>query len=144
MGRKTIDITIDDEGRDKGKTYRITEMPAWQGEEWGIRVLLALTRAGAEVPDASLGMAGVKMAGLQALSGLQFHDLKPLMDEMMGCVVRVPNAQENPNVTRPLIESDTEEVVTRLRLRAEVFNLHTDFLKAGLLSTLLPQTPSPA
>lgn len=141
--RKTVDVTISDEGRDQGKTFRITEMPAYQGEEWGIRVLLALTRAGADVPDPKMGLAGVKMAGLQAMAGLSFSDLKPLLDEMMECVVAVPNKGDS-SVTRKLVDDDTEEVTTRLRLRAEVFNLHTDFLKAGLLSTLTSAQTSPA
>lgn len=132
--RHSIDITIEEEGRDKGKTFRITEMPAWRGEEWGIRVLLALTKAGADVPDPKMGLAGVKIAGLQAMSGLAFQDLKPLLDEMMECVVRVPNSKDSA-ITRALVDDDTEEVTTRIRLRAEVFNLHTAFLKAGLLST---------
>lgn len=141
--RHTIDVTISEEGRDKGKTFRITEMPAWRGEEWGMRVLLALTKAGADVPDPAMGMAGIKMAGLQAMSGLSFTELKPLLDEMMECVVVVPN-KNDLSVTRQLIEDDTEEVTTRLRLRAEVFNLHTDFLKAGFLSTLTPAQKLPA
>lgn len=141
--RHTIDVQIDEEGRDKGKLFRITEMPAWRGEEWGMKVLLALTKAGADIPDPKLGIAGVKIAGLQAMAGLNFAELKPLLDEMFECIVRVPDPKVLTR-TRPLQDDDTEEVTTRLRLRAEVFNLHTDFLKAGLFSKQTSETSRPA
>ena len=35
-----------------------------------------------------------------------------------------------PHVVRNLIEEDIEEITTRLKLRGEVWKLHTGFLKA--------------
>lgn len=37
----------------------------------------------------------------------------------------------NQSVKRNLIDDDTEEVMTRLKLRGEVFKLHVDFLTAA-------------
>ena len=34
MARKTQTYTIDSGGRDKGKTFLITEMPATKAEDW--------------------------------------------------------------------------------------------------------------
>ncbi|EPK3139487.1 hypothetical protein [Enterobacter cloacae] len=48
----------------------------------------------------------------------------------MKCVQAVPNPADQ-NIKRPLIDDDTEEVMTRLKLRGEVFKLHVDFLTAA-------------
>lgn len=133
MARKEIDITISDDNRDKGKVFHIKEMPASQAEEWAFRALLILTQAGVEVPEAATGMAGIAVAGLRSFGGLPFPEVKLLMDEMFTCITRVPNSKQ-PTIIRPLVEDDTEEVMTRLRLRAEVFTLHTGFSMAELLS----------
>jgi len=131
MARKVVNFTADDEGRDKGKTFVITEMSASQCENWALRAILALTAGGVEVPEGfeRLGMAGMAELGIRALAGLKFDLAKPLLDEMLGCVSIMPDASR-PHVVRPLIDEDIEEVMTRVRLRAEVWKLHTDFLQA--------------
>lgn len=131
--RRTADVTIKTDGRDKGKMFRITEMPASQAEEWALRAIMALTKAGADIPPSS-GMAGIAAAGFQALGTLNFAEVKPLLDEMFACIERVPNPKDL-SLTRGLVETDTEEVGTRLQLRKEVFTLHTGFSLAGLPST---------
>lgn len=143
MARKTANITIDDEGRDKGKVFLITEMSAAQAERWAMRSLLALMRNGVEMPDGfeHLGMAGMAEVGIRALSGLDFEVAEPLLDEMMKCVRFIPDSSKM-HYSRDLVETDTEEVLTRIRLRAEVWKLHTDFLKAVAPST--SGAPAPA
>lgn len=131
--RRTIDVTISEQGRDLGKTFRITEMDAARAEEWAFRALVVLTRAGVDVPPDS-GMAGIAIAGLQGLGKLPFEDAKGLLDEMFTCIVRVPDPKKHIANTRLLVPDDTEEVATRLRLRAEVFALHTGFSLADVLS----------
>lgn len=143
MARKTLTVTIPpaeegSENRDAGKVFLLTEMPASEGERWGIRALLALGRAGIEIPDglANAGMAGVhEMGGLRLGGALHAEDVEPLMDDMMACIQRVPDPAK-PDIVRALVESDIEEVGTRLRLRGEVMNLHLGFSIAGVLSTL--------
>ena len=51
MARKTKRVTITAEGRDKGKTFLITELPADQAERWAIRALLALIQSGAVISE---------------------------------------------------------------------------------------------
>jgi hypothetical protein len=128
MARKTEMVVIDAEGRDKGKTFIIREMPATQAEKWAMRAFLALAKSGVDVPEdvAASGLAGIAALGLRALSGLTFADAEPLMDEMFSCIQIMPDPTR-PNVTRHLIEDDIEEVATRLRLRKEVLALHTGF-----------------
>lgn len=140
MARRILDVTISDKGRDIGKVFRVTEMDAAAAEEWAMRALVVLTRAGVDVP-ANSGMAGIAIAGLQGLGHVKFEEAKVLLDEMFTCIVRVPNPK-NVNVTRPLVPDDTEEVATRIRLRAEVFALHTGFSLADVLSKKKVQTTS--
>jgi hypothetical protein len=128
MARKEIDIVITEEGRDKDKAFHIREMPAYQTERWAIRAILALGRAGVEVPEdiRASGMAGIAYMGMQALMKLQYGDAEPLLDEMMACVTIKPDPAR-PEITRQLWPDDIEEVATLLKLRSEVFKLHTDF-----------------
>lgn len=144
MARKTAEVTISEEGRDTGKIFLLTEMPASQAEKWATRAFLALARAGVEVPDdiAQAGMAGLAMMGFKMLGGISFADAEPLMDEMFRCIQIKPD-RSNPAVIRGLIEDDIEEVRTRFNLRMEVLALHMGFSSAAdLLSSLREKEPS--
>ena len=137
MARKTKDLIIDAEGRDKGKRFFLTEMSATQAEKWAARALLALTKSGVEIPDdaAALGLAGVAAVGLKAFSGIPWELAEPLLDEMMQCV-QIKTDPAHPEVIRSLIEEDIEEVATRLKIRLELLELHIGFSLAARLSTL--------
>lgn len=146
--RKTITITMPPEAqRDAGKVFIITEMSARQAEEWAWRAFLALGKNRTDIPAnlRELGMMGFAAVGIGALASIGFHDAKPLLDEMMACVKIMPDASK-PMVVRALIDDDTEEVNTILRLRDEVFNLHVGFSVAGFLSKAWnePTKPEPA
>lgn len=123
--RKELTITIDAEGRDKGKSFFITELSAMRAEEWATRAIFAMMNAGVEIPEdiASAGLAGIAALGIQALSKVSFDAAKPLLDEMLSCV----QFQPSPKVVRPLAEGDIEEVSTLIRLRKEVLGLHINF-----------------
>ena len=131
MARATANYTVTDEGRDNGKVFVITEMPASKAESWAMRALLALMAGGVEVPDGfeRMGMAGMAEVGIRALAGRKWEVAEPLLAEMWECVQIMPDPSK-PHVVRALIEQDIEEVATRLKLRGEVWKLHTGFLKA--------------
>lgn len=135
--RGTAKVTISDEGRDKGKVFIITEMPASQSESWALRAILALMAGGVDLPEGfeRMGMAGMAELGIKALAGLRWEVAEPLLAEMWQCVTIQPNP-DDPRIVRDLIEQDVEELATRIKLRAEVWNLHAGFLKAvgGLVS----------
>lgn len=130
--RRTATIKITDEGRDKGKTFIVTEMSSADGEDWAIQAFFALANAGMEFPDevAQGGFAGIAAVGYQALMKLPYEAAKPLLDKMMTCV----QYQHDPkHPLQPIYEGDAcqiEEIKTRLLLRMEVFKLHTLFLKS--------------
>ncbi|MBD9476265.1 hypothetical protein IB268_25350 [Achromobacter sp. ACM01] len=133
MARKQITLTIGAEGRDKGKVFILTELSAYDAEEWAGRALFSLMNAGVEIPDniAEAGLAGVAAMGMKAIAKLPFESAKPLLDKMMDCV----QIQPSPNVTRELMSGDVEEVATLFTLRKKVLGLHLDFFTAAVPST---------
>lgn len=134
--RREIDVTIETEGRDKGKVFHLTEMAAAPAEEWGMRIFLSLIRAGIDLPAEVMsgGMAAVAavMPGIIAnvfingIGALNYDEIKPLLDQMMDCV-----KIKEPAAIRNLTPDDIEEVSTRLFLRSEVFKLHTGFSQSA-------------
>jgi hypothetical protein len=135
--RKEKDFKVEEEGRDKNKLFHITEMPAVQAERWAIRAFLALARSGVDVPDNIMqaGMAGFAVLGFQALMGLQYESIEPLLNELMDCVQIIPDPK-NRESARPLIDDDIEEVSTLLLLKMEVFQIHVGFSMADAKSRL--------
>lgn len=133
MARKTADVTCSHEGRDKGKTFRITEMPASQAEDWLFRAMSAMARGNPDIPPETinLGWGAITFAGLRAVLSAPYEDVRPIVLEMMDCVQRVEETG-----ARPLLETDTEEVATRLWLRDEVLKLHANFSVVGAVQTI--------
>lgn len=130
--RKTALITVDADGRDKGKTFKLTEMSATAAEDWAARVINGMARSGVDIPEdiANAGLAGVAAVGIRALIGMSFTEARPLLNEMFYCVQIIPDPAR-PNVARALIEDDIEEIATRIQLRKEVLALHLDFSKVA-------------
>lgn len=131
MARNTANYTVQDEGRDQGKVFVLTELPASRAESWAMRALLALMASGVEVPEGfeHMGMAGMAEVGLRALSGLKWEVAEPLLAEMWDCIQFMPDPSK-PHIVRKLFDEDIEEITTRVKLRAEAWKLHTGFLKA--------------
>jgi hypothetical protein len=141
--RKTSTYTVDSEGRDKGKSFLLTEMAATKAEDWAIRVMLALGAANVDIPDGALqlGMAALAEIGLKKLFAIDAVSIRPLLAELMECVEFVPNLQKpQVKVGYPLFESQVEEVKTLLMLKWEVLKLHISFLQAASLSESLGTT----
>lgn len=140
--RKTAQYKVEEKGRDCGKVFLLTEMTARQGEEWAMKVLLALMASNVNLPEGfeNLGMAALAQMGLKALTGLKWEVLEPLLSEMMQNIEIIPDPQKT-NVHRALVEDDIEEILTRLKLRAEVWNLNMGFL-AAVAPSLLGKKPA--
>lgn len=139
---KDFDAT---EGRDVGKRFKITEMPAMQAEKWAARFFLALAKSGIDIPPdiVQQGMAGVAIVALRTLGGIEFSAVEPLMDEMFKCVSIYTNFEKNPLHTRPVTgQDDIEEVKTIYDLRKEVIELHLGFSIAEWLAKLSAKTTS--
>jgi len=139
MARTVKNIRIEDEGRDLGKTFVLTELPASRAEAWAIRALMALVAGNVDIPAGveRMGMAGMAEVGIKAIGGLKWEIAEPLLDEMWACVQILTDS----GVVRPLIETDVEEILTRVKLRAEVWKLHAGFFPAA---APLPSGSGPA
>lgn len=122
-------------GRDAGKTFVIREMAARVGHRWATRAVFGLLNAGATIPDNLLnaGWAAIAAMGLEALGKLPVAVAEPLLDELFSCVTIQPGT--DTEITRALIESDIDEVMTLFLLQKEVLALHVNFSKAASLST---------
>lgn len=129
MARKTARITINNEGRDKGKTFVLIELPADQAERWAIRALLGMLQSGADISPEVIngGMASLAAIGLHSLPGVSWDVAEPLLSEMWECIgyehVRGAPLQEIFGG----LNSQIEEVGTRLALRLAVLELHLGF-----------------
>lgn len=128
MALKTKQITIE-HGRDKGRVFLITEMPAAHADNWAMRALIALANGGVDLGDLSpqQGMMGMARVALDALGRLKADDAIPLLNELLDCVQIIPEGGR-PRALN-LDFGDVEDFTTLWRLRKEVFALHTDFLQ---------------
>lgn len=140
--RKTEDVIIgSDGGRDAGKKFVITEMPARRAEQWADRAFLALAHSSANLPPGieRAGMAGIAQIA-HLLSGLQFAELAPLMDELLKCAQFVPDQKQS--YVRDILDNgaegdDIEEVATRQLLRQRILGLHVNFGLAAVVLNLI-------
>jgi hypothetical protein len=122
--------------RDNGKTFVLTEMSAYEGQDWSLRALLALAASGAALPDGALstGWAGLAGFGLTALLQAPYGALKPLLDEMLtqAKYAHEPNNPKHPlTAITPGINCPVEEIKTFLTIQLALFKLHTGFSPAG-------------
>ncbi len=128
--RKKVTVSITAEGRDKGKTFIVTEMSADAGERWATQGLYLLAQAGAEVPAgaADAGMAGLAATGVDFLSIAQARALQDKsLDSMWDCIEYQHAPGHPPQKILPGEASQIEEISTRTRLREEVLRLHLSF-----------------
>lgn len=155
MARHTKAVTITAQGRDKGKTFVLTEMDAWQGVKFSMRALLALSRGGIEVPPGLFDQGWIGLAsmmpyviviGLKSLHGAQWAEVEPLVDELAKCIkFQPPGCAGRPDMLQEIFpdpNSQFEESATFYNLLKEVAQLHLGFSLADALSTS-EQTPSP-
>jgi len=128
MARKTAQYTVTDNNRDNGKTFLITEMPAKKGDKWAMRLIVGLMNANVDLPEGFelSGMAGIAELGLKTLGKVNYELAELLADELLACVQVIPDVAR-PDVIRPMIEQDIEEIVTYYKLRWEALKLHVDF-----------------
>jgi len=149
MSRKSLRVTIDAEGRDKGKAFVLHEMPSDQAERWFIRLVLALANAGAKVPEEILfgGAAGFAemlptlrnslVVAIRAIQGLDHRDVRELMEEMTPFIKWQPPGMPAPPEQDifPGDNAQIDEVATWIKLRFELIQLHVGFSLAAAAST---------
>lgn len=129
MARKIVEYKVEKANRDKDKIFVITEMSAVQGHEWATKALFAILNSGVEMSDemAGMGLAGLAVMGMGAITKIPHAVAKPLLDELLTCV-----HIKQEKVTRPLVPEDFEEVMTIFDVQREVLTMHIDpFISGG-------------
>lgn len=135
---KDFDATV---GRDNGKKFKLTEMPAERAFDWGTKALLAMAKSGVSIPEniVEQGMAGVAMVAFKTVGGLEFMSIHELRRDLMACVqIYTPGS---PTHARPPTgQDDIEEPQTIFQLCQEVIELHLGFSVAEGLSRLVSKS----
>lgn len=134
MARKTKSLVIEADNRDAGKVFELTEMFSDQGERWALRVGFALMNAGIDLPVAAedITMEIIAQVGFRALSHIPYEVAGPLLEELMTCAKYVSPAGVATDIKGNL---QIEEISTRLKLKAAVFELLTGFSLPAMSST---------
>ena len=134
--RKEKEITIEKDGRDKGKRFKIVEKSALDADRWANRVICLLLKTNPTLPEGVSAeeiqsMAGVVMLLKTALTSIgkaNSEEIEALLDELLECCYFLPdNSSTSVKLTRNSIESIIEEVSTLWILRKEALALHCDF-----------------
>ena len=152
MARKTKTITLE-KGRDKGKSFLITEMPVTRADKWANTALLAMLRGGVDVGNVNFGLIadtiGVgdapkidPMGGMLELARITIAGLgnvtetvgQELLDQLINDCAQVISSG---GVVRQMlsIDDEIEDLKTLWMLRKESLLLHIDFLADGSSQT---------
>lgn len=128
MARKTYRLTVNSEGRDKGKTFVLTELSALDIERWTVRLVLALGKNGVTLPDVQAdsgfaGIAGVLWALIAQITPEEAENLLATMLEGLKI--------DEGKISRELVDGDIEEATTLLSIRMAWVELHAGFFKQG-------------
>ena len=135
--RQKKPITIETEGRDKGKHFLITELSSYEAEQWVWRLIPVLAQAGIEVSDEDLkgGFAGIAAMGAAAVLRMPYAFVKSLLDEMLPCIQYQHHDKHGKALPLAEIQMNEncqiEEVSTWFQLRKAVIDLHINPTQAA-------------
>ncbi|EMY4690300.1 TPA: hypothetical protein ACPZRY_004353 [Yersinia enterocolitica] len=130
MSRKQITYTVEDEGRDKGKEFIITEMSAWDAEELSEEIYRAMGHGEFNSLPAdvvSMGVAGLATVGVSVLAAAPASVSRPISDRILS-TVEIVITNEGKDITRSIKPLDFEEISTIRTLKDKVFELNFGFL----------------
>lgn len=143
MARRKETITIETPGRDLGKVFIVTEMPATVGERWASQALFLIRKQLGEVVEDSadpeqgmsdLAATGATLGGMQQVALLKALQ-DPSLDGWWDCVRYQHNPKHEPQPIYQDARCQIEEISTITQLRIAVLGLHTAFFSAADAST---------
>lgn len=138
MARKTLEVVITEENRDKGKKFFIEEPDCVTAETLCARVL-HMTLSDEDASEGGIKLSGPDLIqrGLGIIAISPFDMLKPIYDELLSYCYFCPDG--NVSVRMKLDQSTAlgcvEEVSTLMMLRWRSFKLITGFFMEGGVST---------
>lgn len=148
MTRRTAQITITREGRDKGAIVCLEEPPVGPETEWLMRAGMLLARSGVDVPADILhhGVTGFVALGvgtiMTGLGKAPWAEVKPLLDELLQCVTgfQPPTGREIVTGGWTLYMLQIQEPATIMQIYEEVLSLMVGFSVAAELLTWTMRT----
>lgn len=136
-GLKTKTVTID-KGRDAGKKFKITEMPAIQADEWAHRLVYEAAKSGLDLKNVDvLNLDTKSMKGMIEIGAMVFSILgriehtvsREMKFELLDkCVRIIPTGGEARECDW---SQEINEATTFTVLAGHVIGLHVDFLMSG-------------
>lgn len=125
--RKEKEITIT-EGRDAGKTFKITEMSATQADRWATKALCLVGKSGCSIVELfnKISTGGI----LNILGDLGYDGAEPLMEELLNCCSFKKDGVD-VQMKGTMVDSVIEDWTTIFRLRKEALDLTINFLEQG-------------
>lgn len=131
MARKEITFIVEDEGRDKGKEFVITEMSAWDADTMSQDIFRAMGDsdfAGIPPDVIAMGCAGLATVGLSVISASSPEVARNLRDRLIDTVDIVITTDKTTNRRKVNGTLDFEEVSTIRTLLDKVFQVNFSFL----------------
>lgn len=131
MARKEIPFIVEEEGRDKGKEFIITEMSAWDADTLAQDIFRAMGDSNySQIPAdvIAMGCAGLATVGLSVISASSPDVARQLRDQLMATVDIVVTNEGKRQQRKVKGELDFEEVSTIRTLLDKVFKVNFDFL----------------
>ncbi|RRA37838.1 hypothetical protein C3O72_02935 [Cronobacter sakazakii] len=132
MARKEIPFIVEDENRDKGKEFIITEMSAWDADELAQDIFRAMGDSDFSAIPAdviAMGCAGLATVGLSVISASSPDVARQLRDRLMSTVEIVITHDGKRNRRKVNGAIDFEEVSTIRSVLDKVFEINFGFLK---------------
>ncbi|MCX7132269.1 hypothetical protein [Aeromonas sp.] len=130
MARKQITHIVEAEGRDQGKEFIITEMPAWDADTLAQDIWRAMGNSKfTNIPQdvIAMGSAGLATLGLSVLSASTPEVASTMRDKLLDTVDVVITSDAGQQV-RKVKSIDFEEVQTIRQLMDKVFEVNFGFL----------------
>ncbi|EFB9235703.1 hypothetical protein INE26_004784 [Escherichia coli] len=130
MARKEIPFIVEDDNRDNGKEFIITEMSAWDADELAQDLFRSMGESGFSGIPAdviAMGCAGLATLGLNVISAASPEVARELRDRLMS-TVQIVITHEGSRQVRTVKPVDFEEVSTIRQVMDKVFKVNFDFL----------------
>lgn len=131
MARKEIPFIVEEEGRDKGKEFIITEMSAWDADTLAQDIFRAMGDSNySQIPAdvIAMGCAGLATVGLSVISASSPEVARQLRDRLMSTVDIIITNDGQRQQRKVNGSLDFEEVSTIRSLLDKVFQVNFDFL----------------
>lgn len=131
MARKEIPFIVEEEGRDKGKEFLITEMSAWDADSLAQDIFRAMGDSNySSIPAdvIAMGCAGLATVGLSVISASSSEVARQLRDRLMSTVDIIITNDGQRQQRKVNGSLDFEEVSTIRSLLDKVFQVNFDFL----------------